>query len=96
MNLPSHASARKSTDHSQLSHVIQNLDFLARLECRETKVRAACTAESISKGTAATGTSLALHSKVKLVQVVLIQLQHVQILISVSATLLILRLESIG
>jgi len=51
----------------------------------------------ITKGTAPAGSSLlALHGEVQLSQIICIQLQDIQTLISVLATLLILRLESVG
>lgn len=81
--------------HSQLSHVVQNLDLLARLESRKTEVRAARTAEGISKRTTTTRACLALDGEIQFVQVVRVQLQDVQVLVGVCATLFIFSVEAI-
>lgn len=88
--------APSSPDRSQLSHVVQDLDLLTGLECRETEVRTARTTESITKRTTTTRAGLPLHGKVQLVEVVRVQLHHIQTLIRVCTTLLILGLESLG
>lgn len=78
-----------------MRNIIQNLNLLTRLKGRKTQVRATRAPERITKRTATTGTRLALYGKVKFIQVVRLQLQHVQILICVIAVLLILCFESV-
>jgi len=50
--------------YSELRDIIQNLDFLTRLEGRKTHVRTSIAAERITESTASTGTRLALDGEV--------------------------------
>jgi len=69
-------------DHvSQLNFVIEQPDFLTRLESRQADVRASVTSERITQGTVATAANLALNSKVDLCQIIGAELHGLQVLI---------------
>jgi len=64
---------------SKLRNVVKNLYLLPRLERRETQIRTPITAERITQRAAAARACLALHREIELVQIIRLQLQHVQI-----------------
>ena len=66
---------------SQLHIIIQQLDLLARLECRQADIRTSITPERIAQRAIATAADLALHSEVELVEIVSPELHRLQVLV---------------
>lgn len=81
--------ANAKADKSKL-RLIKNLHLLTWLKSWHTQIRTAITAERIPQSTAPTRARLALDCKIELVQIVRLQLQHVQIAICFVASLFIL------
>lgn len=79
--------------YSQLHFVVDQPDLLARLERRQTDVRAAIAAESISKRTVATRSNLALYREIHFGEVIRAQLGKAGV--GVRSLLLVLSLDSL-
>ena len=79
---------------SQLRNIFQDLHLLAWLERRETDERTARAPEGIAQCAVTTRASLALHGEVQLVQIVRLQLQHIQSLVCLLPLRLLLCFES--
>lgn len=88
------AKAKAKANESKL-RLIKNLHLLARLESWHTQIRTAITAEGITQSTASARARLALHCEIELVQIIRLQLQHVQIVICFLAPLFILCLQAV-
>lgn len=80
---------------SELGHVVQDGDLLARLEGREPDVGAVGAAERVAQGAAAAAAGLALHREVELVEVLGLELEGVQVLVRLGAAGLVLRLDAL-
>lgn len=84
------------SSRSELGDVVENRDLLAGLEGRQADVGAVGTAERVTKGTAATAARLALHGKVKLVQVLALELEGTEVRVGLGTPGLVFGFETLG